>query len=63
MTKEKKERYDQPEELREILLRVLEGWQFVLECGHHAYVLEGQGNNITVYNGREFRITCRLCSH
>ena len=35
MTKEEKERYDEPELLGDILKRVLAGKKFRLHCGHY----------------------------
>ena len=35
MTSEQKAQYSEPEELKDILKRVLDGRKFRLECGHH----------------------------
>ena len=63
MTKEQKAKYDGPEQLKEILKRVLDGRKFLLDCGHHASFFHNLGNDITVINGREFKIICSLCGH
>jgi hypothetical protein len=63
MSKEQKNRYDRPEELREILKRVLHDRKFLLECGHHVSLFHNLGNDITIINGREFKIICSLCGH
>lgn len=63
MTKEEKCRYDRPEQLRDILKRVLDGRKFMLDCGHHCTFGTHLGNDITIINGREFKIICSLCGH
>ena len=63
MTKEQKAQYDRPEQLRDILKRVLDGRKFMLDCGHHVTFGHNLGNDITVLNGREFKIICSLCSY
>ena len=35
MANEQKARYEEPEQLRDILKRVLEGKKFQLDCGHY----------------------------
>ena len=63
MTNEQKARYEEPEQLRDILKRVLEGKKFRLDCGHHVTFSHNLGNNITIYNGREFKIICSQCGY
>jgi hypothetical protein len=63
MTKEEKSRYSEPEALRDILKRVLSGRKFMLDCGHHVSFGTNLGNDITVINGREFKVICSLCGH
>lgn len=63
MTKEQKEAYHDPELLREILQRVLKGKKFTLDCGHHVTFGTNLGNNITIYNGRKFKIICSQCGY
>ena len=63
MTKEEKERYDGPELLREILQRTLAGRRFKLDCGHYVSFGHFLGNDITILNGKEFKIICSLCGH
>lgn len=63
MTKEQKKAYQEPELLREILQRVLKGKKFTLDCGHHVTFGYHLGNNITIYNGREFTIICSQCGY
>jgi hypothetical protein len=55
--------YSEPEALRDILKRVLSGRKFLLDCGHHVSFGTNLGNDITVINGREFKIICSLCGH
>jgi len=63
MTKEEKYKYAEPELLREILKRVLTGRKFRLDCGHHVTFSHNLGNDITIYNGKEFKIICSQCGH
>jgi hypothetical protein len=63
MTKEQERRYSEPEALRDILKRVLSGRKFLLDCGHHVSFGSNLGNDITVINGKEFKIICSLCGH
>ena len=63
MTKEEKERYDGPELLRDILQRTLAGKKFRLDCGHYVSFGHFLGNDITIINGKEFKIICSLCGH
>jgi hypothetical protein len=63
MTKEQERRYSEPELLKDILERVLKGQKFRLECGHHVSFGSNLGNDITVINGKEFKIICSLCGH
>ncbi len=63
MTKEEKERYQDPELLRDILQRSLKGMKFRLDCGHHVTFGHYLGNDITVYNGKEFKIICSQCGY
>ena len=63
MTKENKERYDGPELLRDILHRVLAGRKFRLDCGHFVTFGNNLGNDVTIYNGKEFKIICSQCGH
>ena len=63
MTKEEKYKYTEPELLREILKRVLTGRKFRLDCGHHVTFNHNLGNDITIYNGKEFKIICSQCGH
>ena len=63
MTKQEKERYEEPEMLRDILHRALNGRRFRLECGHYATFGTNLGNNITIYNGKKFKIICSQCGY
>ena len=63
MTKEEKSRYHEPEMLRDILRRVLLGRKFMLDCGHHVSFGHSLGNDITIINGKTFKIVCSLCGH
>ena len=47
----------------EIPSDILDREKFVLDCGHHVTFNEVLGNNITVYNGKELRITCAECGY
>jgi hypothetical protein len=63
MTKEQKERYQSPEQLRDILKQTLYGKKFQLDCGHHITFFNTLGNNITIYNGKNLKIICSQCSY
>ncbi|MDR3543028.1 MAG: hypothetical protein P4L69_19005 [Desulfosporosinus sp.] len=63
MTKSQKEKYGQPELLKDILQRELRGKKFILDCGHHVTFNEVLGNNVTIYNGKELRIICAQCGY
>jgi hypothetical protein len=63
MTNEQKRRYSEPELLKDILERVLKGKKFRLECGHYASFGYFLGNDITVINGKKFKIICSQCGH
>ena len=62
MTKRQLQEYRQTKELRK-LLKILNRKKFVLDCGHHVTFNEALGNNVTIYNGRELRITCSQCGY
>ena len=61
MTKEEKSSYSEPEAFRDILKRVLAGRKFLLDCGHHVSFGFNLRNDITVINGREYKVICSLC--
>ena len=63
MTKEEKERYDGPELLRDILIRTLNGRKFQLDCGHHVTFGTNLGNDITIRNGKKYKIICSQCGY
>lgn len=63
MTNEEKSRYGEPEALRDILIRVLSGQKYRLDCGHHVSFFGHLGNDITILNGKEPKIICSLCGH
>ena len=48
MTKEEKERYEEPELLRDILQRTLAGKKFRLDCGHYVTWNHHLGNDVTI---------------
>jgi len=63
VNKEQKQRYQGPEVLKEILQRELYGKKFALHCGHHISFGEMLGNDLTVRNGKEFRVICAMCGY
>ena len=63
MTKDQKGQYSEPKLLKDILERVLKGKKFQLECGHYVSFGHFLGNDITVINGKEFKIICSLCGY
>ena len=63
MTKEQEKEYQEPELLKEILIRTLRGMKFRLDCGHHITFGHFLGNDIIIYNGKEFKIVCSQCGY
>jgi hypothetical protein len=63
MTKEEKARYDEPELLGDILKRVLAGKKFRLHCGHHVTFGTNLGNDVTIRNGKKYKIICSQCGY
>lgn len=63
MTKKEMEKYAATELLREILHRTLKGKKFRLDCGHHVTFGQFFGNDITIYNGKTFKIICSQCGY
>jgi hypothetical protein len=63
MTKEDKAKYGEPELLRDILIRVLAGKKFRLDCGHHVTFGHNLGTDVTVYNGKKLKIICSQCGY
>ena len=62
MTQDEKDRYENPDVLREYL-QALKGRKFRLDCGHHITWGYFLGNNIMVYNGKRLTIICSQCSY
>jgi hypothetical protein len=58
-----KRRYDEPELLGDILKRVLAGRKFRLHCGHHVTFGPTSGNDVTIRNGKEYKIICSQCGY
>ena len=63
MTKDKKREYQNTEVLREILYKALAGKKFILDCGHHITFGHFLGNDITIFNGKRFKIICSQCGY
>ena len=63
MTRKQIQQYQQPDLLREILQRVLAGKKFRLHCGHHVTFGEILGNDVTIRNGKQFKIICTQCGY
>lgn len=62
MTEEQKEIYEDTDKLRE-LLKLLNGKKFILDCGHHITFAHPLGNDITIYNGSNYKIICSQCGY
>ena len=62
MTKQEKERYESPDQLRAILKEALAGRKFRLDCGHHVSFGHFLGNDVVIENGKEMKIICSLCN-
>ncbi|MBN1903695.1 MAG: hypothetical protein JW927_01220 [Deltaproteobacteria bacterium] len=63
MTKEQKALYQEANALKDILIKTLSGRKFKLDCGHHITFGHYLGNDITIYNGKEFKVICSQCGH
>jgi len=63
MTKEKEVLYEDSEHLKEILIKTLTGKKYLLDCGQHVTFGHHLGNDITIYNGRKFKIICSQCGY
>ena len=63
MTKAEKAKYEDPEKLGDILMRVLAGRKFRLECGHYVTFGHYLGNDVTIRNGKKFKIICSQCGY
>ena len=63
MNRAQKRLYQGSEVLKAILHRELYGKKFVLQCGHHITFGELLGNDLTVRNGKDFRVICAECGY
>ena len=63
VTKSQRKQYNEVDSLRELLRRTLTGKKFKLDCGHHVTFGHFLGNNVTIYNGKDFKIICSLCGY
>lgn len=63
MTKKQKAEYGEADELRTLLEQTLAKKKFKLHCGHHVSFGYFLGNDITIYNGKKFRIICSQCGY
>jgi len=62
MKKEDEVNYEDVERLKEEIDK-LRGRKFRLDCGHHVTMGHHLASDIAIYNGRELRIICTLCSY
>jgi hypothetical protein len=63
MTKTEKEQYADADELRKILVQLVEHKKYRLDCGHHVTFNHNFGSNITIINGKHLKIICSLCGY
>ena len=63
MIEEQKAKYSDPELLRDILKRVLDGKRFRLECGHYVTFGHHLGNDVIIYNSKRLKIICSQCGY
>lgn len=63
MTRQQEKEYQETEMLREILHKALAGRKFILDCGHHITFGHFLGNDITIFNGKKFKIICSQCGY
>jgi len=62
MTVTEKAKYSKVENLKNII-RKLAGKKFQLDCGHHVTFGHYLGNDIAIFNGKDIKIICTLCSY
>jgi hypothetical protein len=62
MTVTEKSKYSKAEDLKNII-RELAGKKFQLDCGHHVTFGHNLGNDIAIFNGKNIKIICTLCSY
>jgi hypothetical protein len=62
MTKQQKAKYNDSNELRQILNQ-LNGQKYRLDCGHYVTFGHFLGNDITIRNGKKMKIICSLCGY
>ena len=62
MTVTEKSKYSNVEDLKAII-KELAGRKFKLDCGHHVTFGHYLGNDIAIYNGKNIKIICTLCSY
>ncbi len=63
MTKEEKQEYAKADELRQLLIEMLGGEKFVLDCGHRITLGHPLGNNLIIINGTRLKLICTLCGY
>jgi len=63
MTKGEIKEYQDVSVLKAILAKTLTGKKLKLDCGHYITFGYYLGNDITIYNGKEFKIICSMCGH
>ena len=63
MTKKQEKEYQDTDTLRKILVETLQGMKFRLDCGHHVTFGHYLGNDVTIYNGKAFKIICSQCGY
>ena len=63
MTREQEAEYEPPERLKEILKEALSGKKFRLDCGHHVSFWHFLGNDVTIRNGKKFKVICSQCGY
>ena len=63
MNKVQRSRYQQPEDLKDILNMYLNGKKFELDCGHHITFGQRLGNDMTIRNGKKLRVICAECGY
>ncbi len=64
MTRHQREQYQEPEVLKDILMRTLKGMKFRLDCGHHITFFHPLANNMTLYNSnKDIKIICSQCGY
>jgi len=63
MKRAERDKYGDPEALKDILHRTLYKKKFRLECGHYITFGAVLGNDLIIRNGKDFTVICSQCGY